>query len=186
MKAPVMPLDIDIPTLTLLLLVPLAVWRIYSRLRAMMTRTASLLWRHYAVAVAAAALLGVMASGMLEAPLALGALALGTVAGAALGHQNFRLTRLENRPEGMFYTPNMRLSVLVPMLFVSRVIYRFFELYLQIHNGTPAPESFQQSPLTALLFGLTAGFFCAYHVLLVRWQRGQKPVPPKYDLPPLD
>ncbi len=181
-----MPLDIDIPTLTLLLLVPLAVWRIYSRLRAMMTRTQSLLWRHYAVVVAAAALLGVMASGMLAAPLALGALALGTAGGAVLGHRNFRLTRLENRPEGLFYAPNMRLSVLVPMLLVSRVIYRFFELYLQIHNGTPAPDSFQQSPLTAVLFGLTAGFFGAYHFLLLRWQRGQKPLPPKYDLPPLD
>ncbi|MFA9217768.1 MAG: hypothetical protein ACEQSK_11770 [Sphingomonadaceae bacterium] len=181
-----MPLNLDIPTLTLLLLVPLAVWRIYSRLRAMMTRTVSLLWRHYAVAVVCAALLGVMGSGMLEAPLALCALALGAAAGAALGQRNFRLTRLENRADGMFYTPNMRMSVLIPMLFVSRVIYRFFELYLQIHNGTPAPDSFQQSPLTAVLFGLTAGYFCAYHLLLVRWQRGQKPVPPKYNLPPLE
>lgn len=186
MKAAAMPLDIDIPTLTLLMLVPLAVWRVYSRLRAMMTRTASLLWRHYAIVVVSAALLGVMASGMYQVPQAIGALAMGSVAGSMLARYNFRLTRLENRPEGFFYTPNMRLSVLIPMLLVSRLIYRFFELYLQIHNGTPAPDNFQHSPLTAVLFGLTGGFFCAYHVLLVRWQRGQKPVPPKYNLPPLD
>ena len=48
----------EMTTITLLLLVPLAVWRIYSRLKIMLGRTRSELWRHYSTAVISAAGLG--------------------------------------------------------------------------------------------------------------------------------
>jgi len=38
----------EMTTIVLLLLVPLAVWRIYSRLKIVLGRTKSELWRHYA------------------------------------------------------------------------------------------------------------------------------------------
>lgn len=168
----------EITTIILLLLVPLLVWRIYSRLKAAMVRSPSQLWRHYATVALLAALLGGLAAQVLDSPLALAALALGTVAGAGLGYRNMQLSVLENTPQGFFYTPNLRLGVLIAMLFIGRLLYRGFELYLQMHNGTPlAPEPFAHQPLTVLLFCLLAGHFGAYHLLLARWQRGQRPAP---------
>jgi hypothetical protein len=168
----------EITTIILLLLVPLLVWRIYCRLKAAMGRSQSILWRHYAVVLLLAALVGGLAAKVLDSPLALGALVLGLAGGIALGYRNMRLSRLENTPEGYFYTPNLRLGVLVSMLFIARLLYRGFELYLQMHNGTPlAPEEFHRNPLTVLPFCLLAGFFGSYHLLLARWQRGQQPVP---------
>jgi cytochrome b561 len=134
------------------------------------------LWRHYAAAVLLPALIVILAATLLGHWLALGALLLGAAAGAALGQWNMKLSRLENTQDGFFYTPNMRLGLMISMLMVSRIIYRFFELYLQMHNGTPAPQEFAKSPLTVLLFGLLAGFYGAYNLLLVRWRRSQKPV----------
>lgn len=177
----------EITTITLLLLVPLAVWRIYSRLKALMGRSPSQLWRHYAAAVVLPLLAGVLAASLLGYWLALGALVLGAAAGAALGGWNMRLSRLENTQEGFFYTPNLRLGMVISMLVVGRLIYRLFELYLRMHEGTPLPpEDFHQNPLTTLLFGLIAGFYASYHLLLVRWRRGQTPVKTINALAPLD
>lgn len=167
----------EITTLILLLLVPLLVWRIYSRLKKLMGRNPSQLYRHYAAAVLLPAMLGLLAASVLDNLLALAALVLGSAAGAALGYRNMQLSRLENTREGFFYTPNLQLGMLVSLLFVGRLLYRGFELYLHMHNGTPlAPEEFHRNPLTALLFGLIAGFYACYNLLLLRWRRRQKPL----------
>lgn len=167
----------EMTTITLLLLVPLAVWRIYSRLKKLMGRNPSLLWRHYAGAILLPALAGILAATLLGHWLALGALVLGAAVGGAMGRWNMKLSRLENTQQGFFYTPNMRLGMIVSMLVVGRIIYRFFELYLHMHNGIPLPpDDFAKSPLTVLLFGALAGFYGTYNYLLVRWRRGQTPV----------
>lgn len=166
-------------TLVLLLLVPLLVWRIYSRLKLLMGRQLSQAWRHGAVATVLSAMLGLLAAAVLDQPLALGALALGGAGGAALGAWNMRLSRLENTPQGCYYTPNLHLGMLVSMLFISRLLYRGFELYLRMHDGTPLPpESFHRSPLTVLLFSLISGYYGCYHLLLLRWRRVQQAPPP--------
>ena len=178
----------EMTTIVLLLLVPLLVWRIYSRLKALMGRNRSQLWRHYALAVLLPLMVGILAANLIGHPLALGVLVIGCAAGAGLGYWNMKLTRLENTPEGFFYTPNLHLGLLVSLLFIGRLLYRGFELYLQMHNGTQLPpDQFHQSPLTVLTFGLLAGFYGVYNYLLARWRRGQKPVPtlPGIDLPPL-
>ncbi|MYN20641.1 hypothetical protein GTP81_28270 [Rugamonas sp. FT107W] len=172
----------DMPTIVLLLLVPLAIWRIYSRLKRLMGRTRSELWRHYTAAVVMAGVLGVLAATLLGKWDAFAALAAGAAFGAALGYRNMQLTRLENTQEGFFYTPNRRLGLLVAMLFISRLIYRLFEAYLHMHDRLPLDPDFIGNPLTAVLFGLLAGFYCCYSVLLIRWRRTQVPVPRPIDI----
>ena len=172
----------DMPTIVLLLLVPLAIWRIYTRLRRLMGRTRSELWRHYLAAVVMSAVMVVLAATLLGKWAAFGALLVGGALGAALGYRNMQLTRLENTAEGFFYTPNRRLGLLVAMLFISRLIYRLFEAYLHMHDHLPLDPDFVGNPLTAVLFGLLAGFYASYSVLLLRWRRSQKPVPRPIDI----
>ena len=172
----------EMTPLTLLLLVPLAVWRIYSRLKRMMTRTKSELWRHYATAAVTIGVLLFLFVRLLGNWAAFGALLAGAALGAALGHRNMKLTRLENRPDGFFYTPNRNLGLLVVMLFISRLIYRLFEAYLHMHNQIPLDPDFLGNPVSAVLFGLLGGFYGLYSCLLIQWRRTQKPVPRPLDI----
>jgi ABC-type amino acid transport system permease subunit len=172
----------EMTTLTLLLLVPLAVWRIYSRLKKMMVRTKSELWRHHAMASVMSVVLLVMLGLLIGKWIALGALVAGAVVGVLLGYRNLRLTRLENKPDGFFYTPDRRIPLLVTMLFVSRLIYRLFEAYLHMHDGLPLDPDFLGNPVTAVLVGLLAGYYATYSLLLVRWHKSQKPLPRPIDI----
>ncbi|MBV6321585.1 hypothetical protein [Duganella violaceipulchra] len=172
----------DMPTIVLLLLVPLAVWRIYSRLKRLMGRNKSELWRHAAYATVAGVTLAVLAVVLIGKWQALAALLVGAAVGAALGHRNMKLTRLQNTAEGFFYTQNRRFGLLVTMLFFGRLIYRLFEAYLHMHDQLPLDPDFIGHPLTAVVFGLTAGFWGCYHLLLLRWRRAVKPVPRPIDI----
>ena len=167
----------EMTTITLLLLVPLAIWRIYSRLKSLMGRNPSQLWHHYAAAILLPLLIGVLAATLLGHWLAMGALVAGAALGAYLGRRQFSLTRLRNLPEGFFYTPDRRLPLLIIMLFVSRLIYRLFEAYLHMHDGIALDPDFLGSPVTTVVFGLLAGFYLTYSVLLVRWHKSQTPLP---------
>lgn len=172
----------EMTTLVLLLLVPLAVWRIYSRLRILLGRTKSEPWRHYAtLAVMAVMVLGVTIHNIGNW-VALAALLAGAVVGALLGQRSFKLTRLENRPDGFFYTQNRKLGLLVIMLFISRLIYRLFEAYLHMHNGLPLDPDYLGNPISAWLFGLLGGFYGLYAWRLIQWRRSQKPVPRPIDI----
>lgn len=172
----------EMTTITLLLLVPLAVWRIYSRLKIMLGRTRSELWRHYSTAVISAAGLGVIAATLLGKWEALGALLAGAALGVLLGRRNVQTTRLANTAEGFFYTPNRRISLLVLMLFISRLIYRLFEAYLHMHNQLPLDPDFLGNPVTAVLFGMLGGFYLTFALHLIRWRRNTKPVPRPIDI----
>lgn len=172
----------EMTTLVLLLLVPLAVWRIYSRIKSNIVRTQSELWKHYlkgGVMAAAIVALAVVSIGKWDALAAL----LGAVGlGAVLGQRQFGMTRLQNRPEGYFYTPDRRLPLLIIMLFVGRLIYRLFEAYLHMHDGIALDPDFLGNPVTTAVFGLLAGFYACYSLLLVRWHKRQVPLPRPPDI----
>ncbi|MYM35994.1 hypothetical protein GTP44_12615 [Duganella sp. FT50W] len=172
----------EMTTLVLLLLVPLAVWRIYSRLKVVLGRTKSELWRHYATLAVMVLLLLVVAVQNIGNWTAMAALLAGAVVGGMLGQFSMKRSRLENRAEGFFYTQDRKLGLLVIMLFVSRLIYRLFEAYLHMHNGLPLDPDFLGQPLTAWLFGLLSGFYGVYATLLIQWRRTQKPVPRPIDI----
>ena len=176
----------DISTLALLLLIPLLVWRVSSYLRRMMGRNPSQLWVHYSVPVGLLVLLGMQLFQLRASLLGMATLLVGTSAGAFLGWYNLKLSRLEQTKAGFFYTQNKRLGMVVCMLLVARFVYRLFELYLQMHMGTPVSPDFQADPLTTLPLGLIIGFYTAFHLLLAQWRRQAKPLPSEHDLPPLD
>ncbi len=167
----------EMTTLALLVLMPLLVWRIYSRLKRMMGRTLSQQWRHWMMALLFPALLvwlGVLSMGNL---LAVSCLAGAAIAGAWGGVLGIKLTRFENTAKGYFYTPDRRLGMAVAMLFVARLLYRGLELYINSRTATPQPSApFADSPLSLMAAGLLSGYFAAYGWGLLRWHRGQRPL----------
>ncbi|HAT29383.1 MAG TPA: hypothetical protein DCW29_00600 [Janthinobacterium sp.] len=159
-------------TLALLVLVPLLVWRIYSRLKKSMGRQPSRLWRHWTAALAFPLALAVLAVATGGEQLPLASLGGGALAGAWLGVWGVKLTRFEHTDKGYFYTPNLHLGIMVTMLFIARLMYRGLELYMSTRVALPAPaQQFTQSPLSLLVFGLLAGYYAAYAWGLLRWHR---------------
>ena len=159
-----------ITTLALLLLTPILVWRIYTRLKTQMARQRSILSRHYTGVLVFLGMILVSLSEVLTRPYALGALAAGTALGVFWGVFALRRTVFEDLDVGYFFTPPTRLGIVMAMVLVARVLYLGVEIYASQGSGVPAPR-FTDSPLTMLCVGLTGGYFGAYSVGLLLWRR---------------
>ncbi|MES2151797.1 MAG: hypothetical protein V4508_18615 [Pseudomonadota bacterium] len=159
----------NLTTLALLVLTPLLVWRVYSRLKSMMQRQRSILSRHHTGIGVFAALIAVPASELANDLPALAWLAVGCAAGIGYAIWGLRLTRFELTDEGCFFRPNARLGIAVAMLFVARVLFLGFEMYANQGSSLPNPK-FTDSPLTLLSLGLLGGYFGSYSAGLLRWR----------------
>lgn len=166
-------------TLALLVMVPLLIWRVYARLKRLMSRSRSQLWRHALIAVAFPLALLLLASTVMHDTLALSYLAAGALAGGWIGVWGLKLTRFENTTKGLFFTPNRNLGIAIFLLFLARLMYRGLDLYVNSRAPMPVPlptHEFTQSPLTMLSAGLFAGYYTIYGIGLLRWHRSQVPV----------
>ena len=160
-----------ITTLALLLLTPILVWRIYTRLKTQMARQRSILSRHYTGVLVFVGMILVSLSEVITRPYSLGALAAGTALGVFWGGFALRRTKYEDTEGGYFFTPPMRLGIVMAMVLVARVLYIGVGLYASQQGiGSPAPR-FADSPLTMPCVGLTGGYFGAYSVGLLLWRR---------------
>ena len=160
----------EISTIALLALTPILVWRIYSRLKGMMQRQRSIMQRHYTGAGAFTAIALVAVAQVAPELRLLGWLAVGVAGGIAYGIWGLKLTRFETTQEGYFFTPNLRLGMVIAMLFVASILYIGFEIYANQGSGKPTPR------VTDYVFflpslGLMAGYFGTYSAGLLKWRR---------------
>ncbi|MGX4642766.1 hypothetical protein [Massilia sp. SYSU DXS3249] len=160
----------NITTVALLLLTPILVWRIYSRLKTQMARQRSITSRHYTGVLVFGTMILVSLSEVLARPYELGALAVGTALGVSWGVFALRRTVYEDHETGYYFTPPMRLGILIAMILIARILYIGIEIYANQGSGLRAPR-FTDSPLTMLCVGLTAGYFLTYSVGLLLWRR---------------
>ena len=58
--------------------------------------------------------------------------------------------------------------VALSLLFVGRIAYRAFQLYLATELATAQPSEFVRSPLTLVIFGTLASYYVSYAVGLIR------------------
>ena len=157
-------------TITLLILLPLLAWRIYARFRRMVGRqrlSRVRPWITLAIFPCLVLLLGFAAQAHVER---LWWLAGGLGFGAALGRFGLQKTKFEPTQEGLFYTPNVHLGISLSSLFVLRIAYRLFEVYVSSPDQPHGMDDFARSSLTLAVFGLLAGYYIAYAVGLVRWR----------------
>lgn len=164
-------------TLALLFLVPLLVWRIYSRLKKLVARQKSQLWRHRLVAFGVPALIVFLATTTKFNILPLSSLGAGVLAGGWLGVLGIKLTRFEQVGKDYFFTQHRYLGLAITMLFIARLLYRGMEIYLNTRLDVPVPPPpFGQSPLTMAAYGMVTGYYAAYAWGLLRWRQRNKPL----------
>lgn len=164
-----------------LIVIPLIVWRMYSRIRRNIGRQPLSKVRPY-VTLGLFPLLAVMlalsafTSPTKQAAL-LGALAGGIIGGVVLGYYGHKHTKFEVTPQGLFYTPNAHIGIALSVLFVGRLLYRTLFLYSADPTAPQSAASFTFSPLTFGIFGLLAGYYVTYAIGLVRWRKSVESPP---------
>jgi hypothetical protein len=149
----------------------LVAWRLYSRVRRMVGRQRLSKRRHWLTVCLFTFLIALLLLGSLAHPQAALALAAGVGAGVALGFYGLRLTKFEQTPLGLFYTPSAHLGIALSLLLIARIGYRAAQLYFAAGAIREPSAAFVRSPLTLLVFGTLAGYYVAYAVGLLRWQR---------------
>jgi hypothetical protein len=86
----------------------------------------------------------------------------GLLLGVPLGFFGLRLTRFETNEGVHFYTPNTPIGIVLSVLFIGRLAYRFWVLN-DAATAFDHPPPFQ-SPLTFFIFGLIAGYYIVYYI----------------------
>jgi hypothetical protein len=170
--------------LTTALIIALIAWRLYARIRRNIGRQRFRPRRPWITLSVFPLLLVLLGVATMTRPLAEGTLWAGVTAGIALGVLGHRLTRFEVTPEGYFYTPSAHLGVALSTLFVCRIAYRFVVTGFPGFNAAP-PAGQSLTPLTLLLLGTLAGYYCTYAAGLLRWYSRARQVPQAVTPPPV-
>jgi cytochrome b561 len=165
-------------SIVVLALIPLILWRMYSRVRRLVGRQKSVAWRHWTAALLFPVLLLALLASAIGRPMTEAALGGGVIVGVALAIYGLRLTRFERTPEGLFYTPNAHIGIGLSMLMAARILYRLFQTYEGALQGPAAAHEFSTSPLTLLVFGMLAGYYCSFAIGLLRWRKAQEAIAP--------
>jgi hypothetical protein len=158
--------------LTLFVLAPLVAWRVYVRFRRSVGRQKMSPVRPWIQLILFPALVGLIALATRMHPERLWWLAGGLACGGWLSVMGLRLTQFEVTPGRLYYTPHAPLGIVLSLLFVARIIYRIFEIYVLDTGAGPGLQDFARSPVTLAVFGLLAGYYVGYAAGLVRWRRG--------------
>lgn len=163
------------PSLIAVAIVPLIAWRMYSRMRRLIGRQRSRLWRHWGAVILCPLLVILLAMGALFSPYGLMALAGGVAVGIGLGVWGLRLTKFEKGDTQFFYTPNAHIGIVLSLLLVLRVGFRLFQMYVLTSSDVPPDmRDFGKSPLTLVILGMMMAYYATYAVGLLRWRRAAK------------
>jgi len=163
------------PSLIAVAVVPLIAWRMYSRMRRLIGRQRSRLWRHWAALILCPLLVLLLAMGALFSPVAMLSLVGGVAVGVGLGIFGLRLTKFEKGDTMFFYTPNAHIGIALSLLLVARVGFRFFQIYALTSADSPASmQDFGRSPLTLVILGMMMAYYATYAAGLLRWRQAAK------------
>jgi hypothetical protein len=163
--------------LTTAAIIALIAWRLYARIRRNIGRQQFRPARPWITVSIFPVLLVLLGFVTMTRPLSEGSLWAGVAAGVALGLLGHRLTRFEVTPDGFFYTPSAHLGIALSTLLVCRIAYRFIVTGFPGSGSTPPPAAQSLTPLTLLLVGTLAGYYCTYAVGLLRWYARARQLP---------
>lgn len=169
------------PAMTYALFAPLVLFAIYRRVRRNFGRQ-PLRSARLAVRVAIFAVVAVLllVPGVMGLHLGLGSVA-GLLGGVLLGLYGLHLTKVDDVPEGRFYTPNRYLGVALTALLVGRLVYRFFIITPMIGGAAVAAQdpatmlAVHRSALTLAIAGLLVGYYLAFYGALLWRVHGFSP-----------
>jgi hypothetical protein len=165
--------------LPFLFVVPIVIWRMYSRIKRNIGRQQLGKWRPWVTLTIFPVILILISLRAFAQPMHLAAMAAGLAAGILLGVFGTKHTKFENTPEGIFYTPNAHIGIALSVIFAGRVLYRMFQAYSIDPNSPFNPNDFANSPLTLSILGLLAGYYMTYAIGLIRYRSGvERGTPP--------
>ncbi len=162
-------------SMVMLAVIPLVLWRLYSRMKRLIGRQQSRAWRHWTAVVLLPLILGLFGWVASKDASAVASLLGGMLMGAALAVYGLHLTRFENTNNGMFYTPNSVIGISLTILFVGRVLYRFAQMAMAggVAQSSSADADFARHPVTLVVFGLLFTYYLVYASGLLRWRAGK-------------
>jgi len=162
-----------------LLIGALVAWRFYGRIRRMVGRQHLANVRPWITICLFPVLAALVVVGTGGQPLPLLTLAAGAALGIGLGVYGLKLTRFEQTPAGLYYTPSAHLGIALSVLLIARVGYRMLMVYAAQGGGAPPPPpgAYTNSPLTLGIFGAFAGYYVTYAIGLLRWRRSVTATP---------
>jgi hypothetical protein len=150
-------------------LIPLVLWRVYSRIKRLTTRQRSKVWRHRTTLVFFPLLvLSLAAVALQTSPIALAGLAAGLPVGLVLARIATSRTKFEQAGGEYYFTPDAPIGMLVALLFLGRMGYRAYEYYAL---GSFAHHEFVTSPATLFIFGILAGYYMTFAAGLLAWRK---------------
>ena len=173
-----MPTSIDTHLLTVVLVVALVAWRVYSRIRRVIGRQRLSAVRPWITVVVFPLIAVLVLLTSFVHPMTGVALIAGAAVGTVLGILGRRLTKFEVTPAGLFYTPNAHLGIALSLLLVLRLGYRAVTLQMNGQNFDPQSMQLGSSPLTMAIFGTLAGYYVTYAIGLLRWRAQVSRQPP--------
>lgn len=150
---------------------PLILWRVYQRVRRLLVRQKSELWRHRLSLCIMTILLLVFGAQGLAHPVVLAALAAGIAIGASLGFLALQRTTFERVGDDFYYVPHAPIGIVVALLFIGRLAYRGYEM---LAFGAEGAAHFTSGPLTLGVFGVMIGYYALYNGGLLRWRASNK------------
>jgi hypothetical protein len=157
----------------LLAVVPLFIWRMYSRVQRLTTRQRSKIWRHRTTLGFFPLLLLVLGYFAVKTnPVALAGMAAGLVAGGLLGHVAIGRTQFEQQGEEFYFKPFAPIGIAMAALVVGRMGWRAYELFT---TGVNDHHQFLASPLTLVIFGTLAGYYMSFALGLLAWRNRTAP-----------
>ena len=165
-----MPTSIDTHLLTVVAVVALVAWRMYSRIRRVIGRQRLSTVRPWITVVVFPLLIALVLATSLLHPMTAVAVACGAAVGIALGLLGTRLTKFEATPAGLFYTPNAHLGIALSLLLVVRIGYRVVMLQAAGQHFDAQSMQLGTSPLTMAIFGTLGGYYVTYAIGLLRWR----------------
>ena len=159
-----------------LVLVPVIIWRLYSRMQKVMSRQEAKPWRLWLSVILFPLFMLLMAWATQGNMVSLGALIGGGVCGLALATVGLKLTRFDVEGSKLFYQPNRYIGMGLMMVFVTRMVYRY--AFSQPAAGMPpdsAGNAALHSPLTLVVMGLVFCYYAPYSagILLRRARLGK-------------
>ncbi len=161
-----------------LIIVPIVIWRGYSRIKRNIGRQTLSKARTYFTMTLFPLLVAVFAWRALahSRPELLYALVGGIIGGIVLGFYGHKHTKFEATPQGLFYTPNAHIGIALSVVFIARIAWRLFELEEMSGRAVP-PQDLAASPLTLAIFGALVGYYTAYGAGLLRWRLASRSEP---------
>lgn len=158
-------------TVAVAAVVALIGWRVVARVRRLVGRQQSRLWRHRASVLVLPFLVGLLFVGAFGQTASLLALAGGSATGAVLALVGFRRTHFEVTADGgFFYTPFGPIGIGLAVLLVGRVGYRAIEILEARGAGSTAANPLELTPATLFVFATLAIYYGVYSLGLLVWR----------------